>query len=87
MTRPDNETREWFSPHGTTWQAETYEEALEAERDSLAAELAAARRETETVRQALEAIAFCRVEPQVCAEFARAALAAVAEDEPQGKTT
>lgn len=25
----------WFSPHGTEWEAETYEEALEAERDAL----------------------------------------------------
>lgn len=25
----------WHSPHGTTWEAETYEEALEMERDAL----------------------------------------------------
>ena len=25
----------WFSPHGSEWQAETYEEALEQERDAL----------------------------------------------------
>lgn len=25
----------WHSPHGTQWEAETYEEALEAERDYL----------------------------------------------------
>ena len=29
--------RTWFSPHGTEWRAETYEEALEDERDALAA--------------------------------------------------
>jgi hypothetical protein len=29
----------WFSPHGTEWRAVTYEEALEMERDALAAEL------------------------------------------------
>lgn len=28
-------SRVWFSPHGTEWKAETYEEALEMERDSL----------------------------------------------------
>lgn len=27
--------RLWFSPHGTSWTAESYEEALEMERDSL----------------------------------------------------
>ena len=27
--------RTWFSPHGTEWQAETYAEALEQERDAL----------------------------------------------------
>lgn len=29
----------WFSPHGTEWEAETYEEALEMERDSLVEQL------------------------------------------------
>lgn len=32
----------WFSPHGTEWEAETYEEALEMERDSLVEQLQAA---------------------------------------------
>jgi hypothetical protein len=31
----------WFSPHGTEWQAETYEEALEQERDALVEQLEA----------------------------------------------
>ena len=32
----------WFSPHGTEWNAETYEEALEMERDALVEQLQAA---------------------------------------------
>jgi predicted nucleic acid-binding Zn-ribbon protein len=32
--------RTWFSPHGTEWVAETYQEALEAERDALQQEIA-----------------------------------------------
>ena len=31
--------RVWFSPHGTEWEAETYEEALEQERDALVQQL------------------------------------------------
>jgi peptidoglycan hydrolase CwlO-like protein len=47
--------RTWFSPHGTEWRAETYEEALEDERDALAARLA----EIETERdEALRMNAF-----------------------------
>ena len=34
-------SRVWFSPHGTEWEAETYEEALEMERDSLIEQLEA----------------------------------------------
>lgn len=34
----------WFSPFGTEWQAETYEEALEAERDALHEQLEAAQK-------------------------------------------
>ena len=41
--------RTWFSPHGTEWQAETYEEALEQERDALVEQL-------ETLRQAAIAL-------------------------------
>jgi hypothetical protein len=32
-------SRVWFSPHGTEWEAESYEEALEMERDSLVEQL------------------------------------------------
>lgn len=34
----------WFSPHGTEWGAETYEEALEMERDALVEQFDALRR-------------------------------------------
>ena len=41
MTGSSPHKRLWFSPHGTEWEAESYEEALEMERDSLVEQLKA----------------------------------------------
>lgn len=43
--------RLWFSPYGTEWEAETYEEALEMERDSLVEQLETLRRHDEAATQ------------------------------------
>jgi hypothetical protein len=50
MTDSTPHSRVWFSPHGTEWEAETYEEALEMERDSLVEQLEAERAENARFR-------------------------------------
>jgi hypothetical protein len=49
MAAMNAEQRLWVSPHGTEWEADTYEEALELERDALVAEVI-------TLREALRQI-------------------------------
>jgi hypothetical protein len=58
MTEPARQPgqRLWHSPHGTEWKANTYEEALEAERDHLAAELTARERQLASLREAAQKV-------------------------------
>lgn len=48
--------RLWFSPFGTEWEAESYEEALEMERDSLQEQLETEQGLRRSADAALEAV-------------------------------